>query len=143
ARAYLPGSGQTHYTVCYSHHGRAVLLGRDDSFAAAYKFKSSLAGRLEIARRTSGRGTVYVSPGMLAWSVIAERYRFGAHLAEIGERICAGVAAGLARLGLPARFCPRGGVGIDGRSLCAPGGAIHWSPRRVRGVAPVELRALQ
>ena len=141
ALAELHRAGQVPDTVRFSHHRRAVLLGRDDSFAAAYKVKSSLAGRLEIARRTSGRGTVYVSPGMLAWSVIAERYRFGAHLAEIGERICAGVAAGLARFGLPARFRPRDDVEIDGRSVCSASGAIDGSTVVFEGVVLIELDA--
>ena len=139
AMAELHRAGQIPNTVRFCRYPRAVLLGRDDGFAGVYRVKACLPGSVEIARRAIGDGTVYVGPGVLAWSVVAERYRFGAHLSEIAECICSAIAAGLARSGLPARFRPRGEVEIDGRTVCAASGAIEGSTVVFEGAMLVDL----
>src|SRR5262249_48669306 len=147
ALAELHRAGQIPDTVRFCRYPRAVLLGRDESFAGVYRVKGCLADPLEIARRTSGDDTIYVSPGVLGWSVIAERYRFGAHLAEVGLRICTAIAAGLARSGLPARFRPRADIEVDGRRVCAAGGTVDGPAAGFEGalllaLAPSELEAV-
>jgi len=139
ALAALHRAGQTPDTLRFCRYPRAVLLGHDDSFAGVYRVKACVPGRIEIARRAIGDGTVYVGPGVLVWSIVAERYRFGAHLSEIAERICSAVAAGLARSGLAARFRPRGDVEIDGRTVCRASGAIDGATVVFEGTLLVDL----
>lgn len=139
AIAELHRAGQIPDTLRFCRYPRAVLLGRDDGFAGVYRVKACLPGSVEIARRAIGDDTVYVGPGVLAWSVVAERYRFGAHLAEVAEGICSAVAAGLARSGLPARFRPRGAIEIDGRTVCLASGAIDGPTVVFEGAILVDL----
>jgi len=143
ALAELHRAGKIPDTVRFARYPRAVLLGADDSFAGAYRVKACVADSVEIVRRTSGDRTIYVSPGVLAWSVVAECYRFGARLAEIGEQVCSAVAAGLARFGLPAGFRPRDDVAIDGRSVCAANGAIEGTTVVFEGAVLIDLDAAE
>jgi len=55
----------------------------------------------------------------ICWDIIAERDALGGRLGQIEERIVGGIANGLSRMGLPARFRPRNEVAIDGRKISA------------------------
>lgn len=69
---------------------------------------------LEIARRVTGGGAVYMSPRMLAWDVVVDRTAFGADLESITTQICVGVAAGVSWFGVAARFRAPNDIEIDG-----------------------------
>jgi lipoate---protein ligase len=56
-----------------------------------------------------------MSPGILAFDLIVKRRDFGPRLSNSLAWICTGLAAGIARLGLPARFQPSGSIVIDNR----------------------------
>jgi len=55
----------------------------------------------------------------LCWDIVAERDALAGRLGQIGELIGRGIANGLARMGLPARFQPRDQVVIGGRKIAA------------------------
>jgi len=141
ALAELHRAEQIPDTLRFWRYPRALLLGRHDTFAPAYKVKACLPGSMEVARRTTAEHAAYVSPGVLAWCVVADSYRFGARLSEIRERICSAIASGLARFGLPARFRPRDEIEIAGRRVCAAGGAIDGFTAVFEGAVLVDLDA--
>jgi lipoate-protein ligase A len=124
ALAELHRAGQIPDTLRLCTYPRSILLGRHQRLADAVRIKACRRYRIEIARRLSGGGAAYMSPGVLAWDVVAERHCFGGRAGEVGERICSGIAAGLARFGLPARFRPLGDVEIEGRRISGPIGSI-------------------
>jgi len=126
-------------TLRLSHYPRAVLVGRDQSLADVYKVRACVDARVEMARRTICGGAVYASPGILVWEVVADGYRFGESLPKVGGCICAGIAAGLARFGLPVRVRPPGGVEIDGRRICAASGEAEGSSAVFQGTVLVDL----
>lgn len=115
ARAELHRCGQSHDTMRLCMSTLSVLVGCHQRLADAVRVKACRRFRIEIARRMTGGCAVYMSPDVLAWDLVAERYRFGRRLGEVSERISSGIAGGLARFGLPARFRSLNDVEIDGR----------------------------
>src|SRR5262249_59917802 len=91
------------------------------------------------ARRRSWGGAYDASRGVLVWEIVADGYRFGESLPKVGGCICAGIAAGLARFGLPVRVRPPGGVEIDGRRICAASGEAEGSSAVFQGTVLVDL----
>jgi lipoate-protein ligase A len=124
ALAELHRAGQIHDTLRLYTSPPAVLIGRHQPLADAVCVRAGAPPGIEIARRITGGGAFYVDERVLAWDLVAERYRFGDCRRKINERICSGIAAGLARFGLPARFRPLGDVEIDGRRIAQSSGTI-------------------
>jgi lipoate---protein ligase len=135
----LHRAGQTPDTLRLYTCPSSVLVGRHQRLTDAVRVKTCRRSHVEIARRVTDGGAVYMSPGVLAWEVVAEPHRFGVRLAEIGERICSAVAAGLARFGLPARFRPLGDVEIDGRVIAQSSGVIEGPTVVFQGTVLVEV----
>ncbi len=122
--AELHGKGQIGDTLRLCRYGRSVLIGQSQTPAAAVDLDACRARNVEVARRVTGGGAVYMSPGVLVWEVVAGRHRFGGGLDDIAARISSGVAAGLARLGVAARFRPPGDVTVDGRKIGGSSGSV-------------------
>ena len=137
----LHRAGQIPDTLRLSHYPRAVLVGRDQTLAEVYKVRACVDARVEMARRTICGSAVYASPGVLVWEIVADGYRFGESLPKLGERICAGMAAGLARFGLPARLRPLDEVEIGGRTICAASGEIDGPSAVFQGTVLIDLDA--
>jgi lipoate-protein ligase A len=124
ALAELHGKGQIVDTLRLCRYARSVLIGQSQTLAAVADLDACRARNVEVARRVTGGGAVYMSPGVLVWEVVAGRHRFGGGLDDIAARISSGVAAGLARLGVAARFRPPGDVTVDGRKVGGSSGSI-------------------
>src|SRR5262245_53199199 len=113
----LNGPIPTVDTVRFHRYPAAVLLGASQDMESVADFGYCRAEGIEIARRVTGGGAVYMSPGMLAWDVLLERQARAGDLAEVTERVCAGVAVGLGQLGVPARFRAPNDIAIGGRKI--------------------------
>jgi lipoate-protein ligase A len=74
-----------------------------------------------------------MSPAMLAWDVIVDRRALGGPLDAVTGRICGGVAAGLSRLGVEARFLPPNGITVGGRKLSGSSGYAVWDSAVLQG----------
>jgi lipoate-protein ligase A len=104
---------------------------------------------IEIARRVTGGGAVYMSPGMLAWDVLVDRLELGQDLAAATAGVCGGVAAGLSRLGLTARFRGPNDIQVGGRKISGSAGYIAGRVAVLQGTVlvaddvPVMARALR
>jgi lipoate-protein ligase A len=139
AMAELHCAGQIPDTLRLHLYPRSVLVGRTQGLAEAVNLGACRRMGVEIARRITGGASFYMSPGVLAWELIAERHRFGQRPGEISERVCAGVAAALARFGLPAQFRPPGGIEIDGREVSASSAALHGPSVVIQGTVLVDV----
>ena len=79
---------------------------------------------IEVGRRITGGGGLYLDEGQVCWELALERSRLPGDLASIAARICAAAASGLRRLGVSAEFRPRNDIEVGGRKLCGTGGVI-------------------
>lgn len=65
---------------------------------------------VEIARRPTGGGAVYMDPGILCWDLLLSTRRAGRDLPAMMARACAAVATALAACGIAARAEPPGAI---------------------------------
>jgi lipoate-protein ligase A len=106
----------------------AVLIGRHQRLAAEVNL-SDTAG-VELARRLTGGGAVYVDERQLCWEVVIESRR---PLAETTAQVCTAVAAGLCRLGIDARFPPGNDIEAGGRKICGTAGVVDGPVQLLHG----------
>ena len=79
---------------------------------------------IDVGRRITGGGGLYLDEGQVCWELALERTRLPGDLASIAARICAAAASGLRRLGVSAEFRPRNDIEVGARKLCGTGGVI-------------------
>lgn len=79
---------------------------------------------IEINRRISGGGAIYMDGGVLGWEIFALKGTPGipAKLEEMYRLFCESAVAGLARLGVRARYRPLNDIEVDGRKISGTGG---------------------
>jgi lipoate-protein ligase A len=80
---------------------------------------------IDINRRISGGGAIYVDQGVLGWELVTGKDAPGipGRLEEIYRLLCEAAIAGLERLGVPARFRPQNDIEVGGRKISGTGGA--------------------
>jgi len=80
---------------------------------------------IEINRRITGGGSIYLDEGQLGWEIFVHRETPGIpqNLEDMYRRICEGAVAGLARLGVKAQFRPKNDIEVNGRKISGSGGA--------------------
>jgi hypothetical protein len=91
-------------TVRFHRYPACVLVGAGQDVQLAVDLEYCRRAGIAIARRVTGGGAVYMSPGVLAWDVVLDRADCGGSLDGVTREVCGGVAAGLSRLGAKARF---------------------------------------
>jgi lipoate-protein ligase A len=152
----LPASGSSvrqkpvHGDIVRFHRYPAcVLLGASQELESAADAAYCREAGIDIARRVTGGGAVYMSPGMLAWDVLVDRAGSGGDLAAVTERVCGGVATGLSQLGVAARFRAPNDIAIGGRKVSGSAGYTAGRVAVLQGTVliaddvPVMARALR
>jgi lipoate-protein ligase A len=122
ALAEMHGMGQAPDTVRLHRYPSCVLLGRSQAAEAAADVDYCRSRGIDIVRRITGGGAVFMAPGMLAWDVVVDRRAWGGNLELVTRTVCAGVAAGLSGLGVEACFRPPSDIAIGGRRVSGSGG---------------------
>jgi lipoate-protein ligase A len=111
----LHRTGQAPDTLRFYCSPPSVLLGRHQNLRREVDVTRCLRQNIEIARRITGGSAAYLSPGILAFDLIVKWRDFGPRLSNSIAWVCTGIAAGIARAGLPARFQPSGSIVIENR----------------------------
>lgn len=93
---------------------RSVLLGASQDAAKAANLEYCRAQRIEIARRVTGGGAVYMCPEMLAWYFVT---RPTAAPEVLSAKIGGALVLALAKLGVAAAFAAPNSLMIEGRKL--------------------------
>ena len=120
ALAEMHAQGEAADTVRFHRYPACVLLGAGQNVESAADEGYCRGAGVEIARRVTGGGAVYMSPGMLAWDVVV--HRGAGDLEDITRNVCAGVAAGLSRLGVEASFRAPNDIAVRGRKVSGSSG---------------------
>lgn len=79
---------------------------------------------IDINRRISGGGAIYMDEGQLGWELYARRAtaRLPRRMEEMYRLLCQGAIAGLRRLGVAANFRPQNDIEVNGRKISGSGG---------------------
>lgn len=110
-------------TIRFLRFRPCVLLGRHQDYAREIDHPYCVAHGIEVGRRITGGGAIYLDEGQLGWELVFRRHSLPfTSLAALSERLCAAVAAGLRRLGVEARFRPRNDLEVAGRKIGGTGG---------------------
>jgi lipoate-protein ligase A len=131
--------GATPDTIRFHRYPRSVLVGRNQSLEQEVDVERCRRDGVEIARRAAGGGAVYMSPGILAWDIVAGRARFGDSLGDVTLQVGAAVAAGLRRLGSAAKAGAQGAVEIEGRKVSGSDGSLDGPTAIVQGTMLIDF----
>jgi lipoate-protein ligase A len=139
ALAELHRGGEAPDTLRFLRFPPSAIVGRHQVLAREVRLDYCRVNGIEAARRTTGGGAIYMDPGILAWEIVAGRRLLGGGLSEATERVCTAVAAGLARMGIPARFRSPADIEVGGRKLCGTAGYFDGPTLVLHGTVLVEF----
>lgn len=138
----LHREGRIPDTLRFLRFRPSALVGLHQFLAHEVRLDHCRAQGIEVARRITGGGGLYMDEGQLGWEVVLDRRRFGGlGLQEIAALLCDAVAKGLARLGVRARFRPRNDLECGGRKIGGTGGFIDGSTLFFQGTVLVDFDA--
>lgn len=124
AMVEMHGRGRIPDMLRLYHYPRCVLIGRSQSLEQALSVEDCRSRGLEIARRISGGGAVYMAPGILAWDLVVSRDGASAPQA-LASRIAHALCTMLAVHGLQAQFRRPGDVMVAGRKVSGSAGLME------------------
>jgi lipoate---protein ligase len=125
--------GRTPDTIRLHRYQPCALLGRSQDPSRTVDVAFCRLHGVEIVRRATGGGAVYMNPGMLAWEIIFDRRTAGGDLARATRLICEGVAVGLTRLGVDARFRAPNDIEVGGRKISGSSGYAYGRSAVLQG----------
>jgi lipoate-protein ligase A len=117
-------AGRIPETVRFLRFRPSALVGLHQILGHEVRLDYCREHGIEVGRRITGGGGLYLDEGQIGWELVLERRGLGPDLAEIAARICRAAAAGLRRLGLAAEFRPRNDIEVEGRKVSGTGGLV-------------------
>jgi lipoate-protein ligase A len=116
-------AGEIADTIRFIHFYPVVLVGRHQALRQEVRLDYCAANGIDVGRRLTGGGAIYMDEGQLGWALVCKRQSLGGGpLGDITRLVCEAVASGLSRLGIDARFRPRNDIEVDGRKISGTGG---------------------
>lgn len=117
-------AGRIPDTVRFLRFRPSALVGLHQILSHEVRLEYCARHGIEVGRRITGGGGLYLDEGQLGWELVLERGALGADLATVAARICRAAAAGLRSLGVAAEFRPRNDIEIHGRKVSGTGGLV-------------------
>ena len=101
-----------------------VLLGYSQSVENEINEEFCKQNGIEINRRISGGGAIYMDSGTLGWEIIAKKNTPGIphNLDGMYRKLTGALVAALSKFGIQAEYKPPNDVEISGRKICGTGG---------------------
>jgi lipoate-protein ligase A len=134
----LHSTGETPDTVRFHRYRACVLIGHGQRLSQTVDVAYCRRRGIEIARRVTGGGAVFMGPRMLAWDVVLGRASHADNLQGLTRLICEAVAVSLARLGASARFEPPNSITIDGAKISGSSGYLDGPSAVLQGTVLIE-----
>jgi lipoate---protein ligase len=133
----LHGAGQAPDTIRFHRYPACVLIGHGQQLSQAVDVPYCRRRGIEIARRVTGGGAVFMSPRMLAWDVVLRRASHGG-LVGLTRAVCSAVAASLARLGVSARFELPNSITLAGAKISGSSGYVDGPSAVLQGTVLIK-----
>lgn len=141
-RALLEGrqQGITPNTLRFLAFEPSALLGYHQSAEQELNIERCQALGVEIQRRITGGGAIYMDQGQLGWELYLDKQAAGsADMSGVARQICEAAARGLQTLGVQASYRPRNDIEVDGRKISGTGGAFDGDALMYQGTLLIEF----
>ncbi len=132
-------AGKCPETIRFLRFRPCVLVGLHQMLSHEVRLEYCARHGIELGRRITGGGGLFMDEGQIGWELALERRRLGADLAAAATRICTAAAAGLRRLGVAAEFRPRNDIEVGGRKLGGTGGVFDGETLFFQGTLLVDF----
>jgi lipoate---protein ligase len=110
-------------TIRFLRFRPSALIGLHQILSHEVRVAHCKSRGIEIGRRITGGGGLYLDEGQIGWELVFDRASLGiADLGAATRRICESAALGLRKLGVPACYRPRNDIEVDGRKISGTGG---------------------
>lgn len=117
-----------------------ALVGLHQALAREINLDYCRANGIEIGRRVTGGGAIYLDEGQLGWELAFKRRSFAnPTLAEVTRTICEAAAAGISALGVPAAYRPFSDIEVDGRKISGTGGFFDGDTLFYQGTLLIDM----
>ncbi|PCJ50220.1 MAG: lipoate--protein ligase [Gammaproteobacteria bacterium] len=127
-------------TLRFMRFNPAAIIGRHQILSHEVNLAYCKQNNIEIVRRITGGGAIFLDPGQLGWELAISRKNLPAgQLADITKILCEAAASGLSRLGLDVRFRPRNDLEVDGRKISGTGGFFDGDTLFFQGTVLVDM----
>ncbi len=137
-------AGEIPDTIRFIHFKPVALLGRHQALSQEIHAQECAARGIQIGRRITGGGAIYLDEGQLGWALVLHRKTLGlGDLGNTAKVISEAVAAGLSSLGIDARYRPRNDIEVEGRKISGTGGFFDGDTLIYQGTVLVDLNLEQ
>ena len=127
-------------TIRFLRFRPSALIGMHQILSHEVRVDHCRARGIEIGRRITGGGGLYLDEGQIGWELVFDRASLGiADLAAATQRICEAAALGLRKLGVPARYRPRNDIEVDGRKISGTGGFFEGNTLFYQGTLLIDF----
>ena len=117
-----------------------ALVGRHQALGQEIDLAYCREHGIGVVRRITGGGAIFMEPGLLGWELAFDRKTLGVNsLPELTREICEAAAAGISRLGVPARYRPRNDIEVEGRKISGTGGFFDGDTLFYQGTVLVDM----
>jgi lipoate---protein ligase len=127
-------------TIRFLRFRPSALIGMHQILSHEVRVEHCRRRGIEIGRRITGGGGLYLDEGQIGWELCFDRANLGfADLDAATRRICEAAALGLNKLGIPARYRPRNDIEVDGRKISGTGGFFDGSTLFYQGTLLIDF----
>ncbi len=127
-------------TIRFIHFRPVALLGRHQALSQEIRQEECAKRGIEVGRRITGGGAIYLDEGQLGWSLVFSRKILGTtDLGAVAKMICEAVALGLSKLGVEAHYRPRNDIEVEGQKISGTGGFFDGDTLIYQGTVLVDL----
>ena len=120
----------------------SALLGFHQSAEQELDLDYCAASGVDIQRRVTGGGAIYMDKTQLGWELYLHRDDVGtADMGAIARRICEAAARAISSFGVQAVFRPRNDIEVGGRKISGTGGAFDDDVLLYQGTLLAEFDA--
>ena len=105
----------------------AVLVGFHQSIQQEVRIDFCHEKGIDINRRITGGGTIYLDEPQIGWELIASRWDsdIPKNIDKLYAKVSEGAVQGMKKLGVDAEFRPRNDIEVQGRKISGTGGSFE------------------
>jgi lipoate-protein ligase A len=137
-------AGRIPDTLRFLRFRPSALVGAHQILSHEVRLDYCRARGIEVGRRITGGGALFLDERQFGWELVVDRTRFGtADLARIAAILCEAAAEALQRLGVPAAYRPRNDIEVAGRKISGTGGFVEGRTLLYQGTLLVDFDAAE